>query len=103
MCARSRVQFGNITYRVGGCMIIFYTILIVTMTQRIVEILIASNNEQWMKERSGIEVGNDHYKYFIFLHICFFVFFILEIQYNYVVQGKVLFNIYFFIIFVIAQ
>lgn len=82
---------------------IFYTILIVTITQRIVELFIASNNEQWMKERSGIEVGNGHYKYFIFLHICFFIFFFLEVQYNYVVQGKILFNIYFFVIFVVAQ
>jgi len=84
-------------------MIIFYTILAITVIQRIVELLIASNNEQWMKERSGIEVGNEHYKYFILLHISFFLLFILEVQYNYVTQEKTLFNIYFFIFFVIAQ
>src|SRR5690625_5887664 len=56
-----------------------------------------------MKERSGIEVGNEHYKYFILLHISFFLLFILGVQYNYVTQEKTLFNIYFFIFFVIAQ
>jgi len=84
-------------------MILFYTVLIITITQRIVELLIAANNEQWMKERSGVEVGNEHYKFFILLHISFFLFFIAEVQFNVVTQDKLLFNVYFFTVFIIAQ
>ncbi|WP_245745232.1 isoprenylcysteine carboxyl methyltransferase family protein [Lentibacillus persicus] len=50
--------------------------------QRLVELLIAKNNEIWMKSRGGIEKGKHHYKWFIMLHICFFISIIIETSVN---------------------
>lgn len=46
--------------------------------QRLIELVIAKNNEKWMKDRGGIEAGGDHYKWFIFLHVLFFISIMLE-------------------------
>jgi|SRR5690625_2619581 len=83
-------------------MIIFYLIFSFTVAQRLAELYIANRNEQWMRARGGIEIGNDHYKWFVFLHILFFVFLISEVNFLYM-ESIVVFNIYFFIVFLIAQ
>lgn len=83
-------------------MINFYIIVLFIIGQRLTELYIANKNEQWMKERGGFEVGNEHYKLFIFLHIIFLIFLLIEVNSLFIGNG-VIFNIYFFIIFLLAQ
>lgn len=69
-----------------------FGLLIFLIGQRFIELLIARRNEQWMKSRGGIEIGENHYKWFILLHTLFFISIIVEgmvrnnlyIQLNYV-------------------
>ncbi len=83
-------------------MIYFYLIILFIIGQRLTELYIASKNEQWMRERGGVELGKEHYKLFIFIHIAFFVCLIWEVQ---LLQFNkdYSFNIYFFIVFLMAQ
>lgn len=83
-------------------MIYFYLIITFIICQRLVELYIANKNEKWMLARGGIEVGNEHYKLFILLHVTFFIILIYEVH-NIVTAQSVAFNIYFFFLFVIAQ
>ncbi|MBO1004617.1 isoprenylcysteine carboxyl methyltransferase family protein [Pseudogracilibacillus auburnensis] len=83
-------------------MIYFYIILAFIMMQRLVELYIANKNEQWMRERGGIEIGSEHYKLFIFLHILFFIFLIIEVTTLYI-GSELTFNFYFFLMFFLAQ
>lgn len=83
-------------------MIYFYLIITFIICQRLVELYIARKNEKWMLARGGIEVGNEHYKLFILLHVTFFIILIYEVH-NIVTAQSVAFNIYFFFLFVIAQ
>src|SRR5690625_1420750 len=80
-------------------MFYFYLIFSVVILQRILELKIAQKNERWMKARSGIEVGRKHYPLFIYLHILFFV----SLYYEVIKKELIVFQIVFFIIFVIAQ
>lgn len=85
-------------------MTFFYYLLSFLILQRLVELVIALNNERWMKERGGIEVGQAHYKWFIFLHASFFILLLLEYQYKLVFsEGIVPFYSLFFILFLLAQ
>jgi len=83
-------------------MIYFYIIILFIIGQRVIELFIASKNEQWMRKRGGIEVGSEHYKFFVLLHIVFFIFLMIEVNVL-DVQTGVTFNIYFFFVFLLAQ
>lgn len=56
----------------------FYYFLALIITIRIVELIIAKNNEKWLLKEGAVEYGKDHYKFFIFLHTGFFISMILE-------------------------
>lgn len=79
-------------------MILFITFIVF---QRITELIIAKSNEQWMKERGGIEKGQQHYKWFIYLHIMFFIFLIVEVIYSSHRVEQL--NRYLFLLFIVAQ
>src|SRR5699024_9787181 len=71
---------------------------------RLVELWIATNNERWMKARGGIEVGENHYKWFIILHLLFFISMLIEYKiklgaYN----GEIPFYNLLFVRFLLAQ
>ena len=83
-------------------MIYFILILAFIISQRLVELYIAHKNEQWMLERGGIEVGNEHYKLFILLHVVFFITLIYEVTISNVEKG-VPFHFFFFFIFLLMQ
>lgn len=83
-------------------MIYFYLIIVFIIGQRLIELYIANKNEQWMKGHGGFEIGNEHYKLFIFLHILFFVFLIVEVNSIFVETGGT-FNVYFFFLFILTQ
>ncbi|GHH98248.1 isoprenylcysteine carboxyl methyltransferase family protein [Neobacillus kokaensis] len=45
---------------------------------RSMELGIAKSNENWMKQRGGVEFGASHYRVMVLMHMLFFVAFILE-------------------------
>lgn len=50
---------------------LFAGIFIILIIQRLGELQLAKKNERWMKARGAKEVGQDHYKYIVWLHISF--------------------------------
>lgn len=57
----------------------FVVILLLVITQRMVELIIAKRNEKWMIQQGGYEVGRAHYPMMIMLHSSFFIFLLLEV------------------------
>lgn len=58
----------------------FFAIVVsIVVLQRIVELMIAKRNEQWMKEQGAYEVGKEHYPLIVFVHVGFFVSLIFEV------------------------
>lgn len=58
----------------------FLTILmLIVITQRLIELLVAKENEKWIVQQGGYEVGASHYPLMILLHSSFFIIFILEV------------------------
>ncbi|GGE34337.1 hypothetical protein GCM10011391_11290 [Pullulanibacillus camelliae] len=43
------------------------------ITQRLIELILAKRNERLLKKRGAIEIGAEHYKWLILLHIMFFL------------------------------
>jgi methyltransferase len=83
-------------------MAMFFTILLfLIIIQRIVELWIAKQNEEWMKEKGAYEVGRSHYKYIVILHVMFFVSLIVEVQT--MQSGMVSWWIIPFLFFIMAQ
>lgn len=60
----------------------FYTILIIVILQRLTEIFIAKRNEKWMLSQGAYEVGASHYPYMVTMHISFFLFLMIEVLTN---------------------
>ncbi|WP_226657333.1 isoprenylcysteine carboxyl methyltransferase family protein [Pseudalkalibacillus hwajinpoensis] len=51
--------------------LLFAGIFSILVIQRLGELHLAKKNERWMKARGAKEVGQDHYKYIVWLHISF--------------------------------
>lgn len=60
----------------------FFSIFIsLVILQRLAELGIARKNEKWMKANGGFEVGGEHYKFIVLVHILFFMSLIFEVLY----------------------
>lgn len=82
----------------------FYFLICLMIIQRLIELLIATNNERWIKKRGGVEIGQTHYKWFIWLHILFFIAMIIESQVKFINSGGLLSIYWYFCLgFVVAQ
>src|SRR5699024_11501838 len=81
----------------------FYLLFIFVIGQRIIELGIASSNERWMKRRGGVEIGEAHHKWFIILHLLFFIAVLCEYHVKYAKVELLPFYSIFFIGFIIAQ
>lgn len=77
---------------------LFYLLVGLLLVQRLSELYIANRNEQWMKARGAVEVGSEHYKYFVFLHAGFFLCLCWEVLYS----GSH-FSVFFFFLFILLQ
>jgi len=55
--------------------IIFFGFVIL---QRLIELLIAARNENWMKKQGAIEFGDRHYPVIVWMHVLFLACFIIE-------------------------
>ncbi|MBU8906379.1 isoprenylcysteine carboxyl methyltransferase family protein [Desertibacillus haloalkaliphilus] len=60
-------------------MALFFMLISVVIVQRMIELLIANKNALVIKEKGGYEVGREHYKYIVALHIGFFASFVSEV------------------------
>lgn len=78
-----------------------WMILLIIIIQRLLELRIAKSNEAWVKQRGGVEKGEDHYKWFIFVHTLFFVSLIAEALLNN--QQTFKFSYLLFLIFLLIQ
>nr|WP_026681945.1 isoprenylcysteine carboxylmethyltransferase family protein [Priestia megaterium] len=78
-----------------------WIILCFIIIQRLVELNIAKRNEVWIKERGGVERGEEHYKWFILVHSLFFLSLIVEVLLRHPATFQ--FNIYLFVLFLLLQ
>lgn len=46
--------------------------------QRIIELIIAKRNENWMKRQGALEFGAMHYRFIVLMHLLFFICFFFE-------------------------
>ncbi|TQS74373.1 hypothetical protein DX933_10490 [Ornithinibacillus gellani] len=74
--------------------------IIAIICQRLIELVIAKHNEQWMKERGGVEQGETHYKWMVLLHVIFFLSLLTEAHLQ---TANISFHLGLFLIFLIAQ
>ncbi|MCA1030443.1 hypothetical protein LCL95_05235 [Bacillus timonensis] len=63
-------------------MFTFYIFFLYIVVQRLVELMIARMNESWMKLRGAIEVGKNHYKYIVIVHVLFLLSLFFEVRYT---------------------
>lgn len=78
-----------------------WMILLIIVIQRLLELRIAKSNEAWVKQRGGVEKGEDHYKWFIIIHTLFFVSLLAEALLSN--QQTFKFNYLLFLIFLLTQ
>ncbi|MFN3561855.1 MAG: isoprenylcysteine carboxyl methyltransferase family protein [Chloroherpetonaceae bacterium] len=57
----------------GAHMIALWVMIFILAVQRIAELFISKRNEVWLKSQGGYEVGAEHYKYMVLLHITWFL------------------------------
>ncbi|WP_335869656.1 isoprenylcysteine carboxyl methyltransferase family protein [Bacillus sp. 2205SS5-2] len=73
----------------------------IVVVQRLIELVIARNNEKWMKSQGAIEYGKGHYKFMVLIHSLFFVSLLIEFKWT---GGKVhSLWLLFLILFLLAQ
>lgn len=56
----------------------FWIMILILATQRIAELFISKRNEVWLKSQGGYEVGAEHYKYMVTLHLTWFLAMVVE-------------------------
>lgn len=76
-------------------------LILFIIMQRLVELRIAKRNEEWIKRRGGIEVGQKHYKWFVIVHALFFISILLEVAYKETIVQEV--NLFLLTTFILAQ
>lgn len=54
--------------------------MMIVITQRLVELLIARENAKWIIKQGGYEVGASHYPIMVLMHSTFFIFLIAEVK-----------------------
>lgn len=60
-------------------MTFYWLITAVVLMQRGIELTIAKRNESWIKNRGGMEYGEEHYSWIVFLHAAFFAVLTVEV------------------------
>jgi methyltransferase len=85
---------------VDGTMI-FVLLWLVVICQRVIELLIAKSNENWMRKNGAKIVAEGHYKWIVFVHILFLVAVLIEGYFSHQFQTNL--NQVLFIMFIIVQ
>jgi methyltransferase len=58
----------------------FWILFAFLTIQRLTELIIARRNERWMKAHGAYEVGRNHYKWIVAIHVSFFLSLLIEVQ-----------------------
>lgn len=83
-------------------MTFFIVFIHLVLLQRLFELYIAKRNEKWMLERGAVEIAQEHYKWFIVLHILFFITLIVEVIFQ-SLQNEIKVNWIFVWLFILLQ
>ncbi|AIE60481.1 isoprenylcysteine carboxyl methyltransferase family protein [Bacillus methanolicus] len=59
----------------------FWLFISVIIIQRLLELIVAKQNEKWMKSQGAVEFGQKHYPVIVIVHLLFFFVLITEVQY----------------------
>ncbi|MET0785316.1 MAG: isoprenylcysteine carboxylmethyltransferase family protein [Paenisporosarcina sp.] len=81
--------------------VVFSIVFGFVILQRIVELLVAKRNEDWIKSQGGYEVGKSHYPFMVALHVSFFISLLLE--FTLLNRGLSTFWLPLFIVFSVTQ
>jgi len=81
----------------------FWLVMGVVVLQRIGELLLANRNAKRIRSLGGIEIGSDHYKYIVLLHLFFFLNLIGEVVSGHKVMLLPTWWLFPFTLFVFAQ
>lgn len=57
---------------------IFYSIILLVIIQRLTELYISKRNEKWLIKNGAVEYGRSHYKFLLIMHALFFISMIAE-------------------------
>src|ERR1700738_1305134 len=76
---------------------LFIIFISFTILQRILELLISSRNETWLRSKGAIEYGHAHYPFIILLHVSFLVSLVIE----YVFRNQPPLDIFYVLIYLI--
>lgn len=80
---------------------LFPILLFIVIAQRLIELIIAKRNEQWMRKKGAFEVGAAHYPFMVAMHATFFIALIIEVT---VFQHTLsTFWIFYLVVFLCAQ
>lgn len=85
----------------GVRVLLFLFLYIFLIIQRLTELVIANNNEKWLKKQGAIEVGTKHYPYIVMLHSSFFISLLIEVAYY--KKGLASYWVVLFICFMLVQ
>ena len=58
----------------------FWMLFAFLIIQRLTELVVAKRNERWMKAHGAYEVGRNHYKWIVTVHVSFFLSLLIEVQ-----------------------
>lgn len=81
--------------------LIYLSIFIFLVFQRIFELLFAKSNERYQKKKGAIEINDPYYKAIVITHVLFFICLLTESYFTHYWLKPI--SIYIFIIFVILQ
>lgn len=59
--------------------VVFFLLFAFVCLQRLIELVVAKRNEQWMKSQGGYEAGASHYPLMVTLHTLFFISLLVEV------------------------
>lgn len=59
---------------------LFTIVFLIVILQRLIELIVAKNNESWMRSKGAYEVGASHYPYMVAMHVAFFIALLVEVD-----------------------
>lgn len=82
---------------------LFYIVISIVIIQRLTELIISKKNEKWLLSNGAVEYGNEHYKFIVLLHSCFFISMIIEYNFFERDHNLNIINYLFLVFFILLQ
>jgi methyltransferase len=81
---------------------LFFSLILFLLIQRVTELCLAGANRKWIERQGGYEVGQEHYKFLVGLHLCFLLSLSVEVLYHQTLVPRA-WAVVPFSIFILAQ